>query len=42
MIVGIYKMLIYEINIKNQVCNCYFNNSVKAKKIETKNTLIDK
>ena len=28
---GIYKMHISKISIKNQVCNCYFNNSIEAK-----------
>ena len=35
------KMHVKEINIKNHVCNCYFNNSIEAKKLETKNILID-
>ena len=30
-----------KINIKNQVYNCYFDNLVKTKKLETKNILID-
>ena len=34
-------MLINEISVKNQVCSCYFNNSIEAKNIETKNILID-
>ena len=34
-------MHVKEINIKNHVCICYFNNSIKAKKLETKNILID-
>ena len=38
-IVGIYKLHIKEINTKNQICNCYFNYSIKAKKIETKSIL---
>ena len=41
MVVGIYKIHINEINIKNHVCNCYFINSIEAKKLETKNILID-
>ena len=41
-IVGIYiKRHINEINIKNQVWNCYFNNSIKVKKWEFKNILIN-
>ena len=35
------KMHIQEINIKNRVYNYYFDNLVKAKKLETKNILID-
>ena len=34
-------MHIQEINIKNRVYNYYFDNLVKAKKLETKNILID-
>ena len=34
-------MHINKINITNQVFNCFFNNSIKAKKFETKNVLID-
>ena len=34
-------MHIKKINIKNQVCNYYFDNLVKAKKFETKNVSID-
>ena len=30
-----------KINIKNQVCRCYFNNSIEEKKIKAKNILID-
>ena len=30
-----------EINIKSQVCKCYFNNLVKARKLGTKNILIN-
>ena len=30
-----------KINIKNRVYNYYFNNLVKAKKLETQNILID-
>ena len=41
MILGIYKLQINEINSKNEVCNCYFGNSIKAKKLETKTILID-
>ena len=35
------KMHIKQINIKNHVCNCHFNNSIEAKKIETRHILID-
>ena len=41
MIMGIYKMHVKEVNIKNRVYNYYFDNLVKAKKLETKNLLID-
>ena len=41
MIIGIYKMHIKEINIKIGVCNCYFDNLIKAKKVETNIILID-
>ena len=41
MILGRYKMHIKEINIKNRLYNYYFDNLVKAKKLETKNILID-
>ena len=34
-------MYIKEISIKNQVYNYYFENLIKAKKIETKNILMD-
>ena len=34
-------MDINEINIKNQVCDFYFNNSIEAKKIETRNILVN-
>ena len=34
------KMHINEINIKTQVCDFYFNNSIEAKKLETKNILV--
>ena len=34
-------MDINEINIKNQVCDVYFNNSIEAKKIETRNILVN-
>ena len=30
-----------KINIKNQVCKCYFDNLIGAKKIRTKTILID-
>ena len=36
MVMGIYKMHIKEINIKSRVCNYYFDNLIKAKKVETK------
>ena len=42
MFVIIYKMHAKEINIKNRVYNYYFDNLVKAKKIETKNLSIYK
>ena len=35
------KMYISENNIKNQVCNCYFDNLIKAEKLEPKRILID-
>ena len=35
------KIHIKEINIKNQLYNYYFDNLIKAKKIENKITLID-
>ena len=41
MVVDIYKMHAKEINIKSQVCRYYFNNLVKARKLETKNILIN-
>ena len=41
MVMGIYKMHKKEINIKISICNCYFDNSIKAKKLETKYILID-
>ena len=41
MIMGIYKMHVKEVNIKNRVYNYYFDNLVKAKKLKTKNLLID-
>ena len=42
LMMGIYtKIHIKKINIKNQVCNYYFDNLVKAKKSETKNVSID-
>ena len=34
-------MHIKEINIKNRIHNYYFDNLIKAKKLETKSTLID-
>ena len=34
-------MYISENNIKNQVCNCYFDNLIKAEKLEPKRILID-
>ena len=34
-------MHIKEISIKNRVYNYYFDNLIKAKKLETKNILID-
>ena len=34
-------MQIKEINIKNRVCNYYFDNLINGKKLETKNILID-
>ena len=34
-------MHIREINIKNRVCNYYFDNLVQVKELETKNILID-
>ena len=41
MIVGIYKIHAKKINIKNRVYNYYFDNLIKAKKIETENNLMD-
>ena len=41
MVVGIYKMHAKEINIKNQLYNCYSDSLVKANKLETKNNLMD-
>ena len=41
MIGGIYNIAYQEVNIKNRVHNYYFDNLIKAKKIETKNILID-
>ena len=35
MIVGIYKMHVKEINVKNRVCNYYSDNLIKSKKLET-------
>ena len=35
-------MHIKDINIKNRGYNYYFNNLIKAKKLENKNTLINK
>ena len=40
MILGVYKMHMIEIN-NNRVWNYYFDNLTKAKKFETKNTLVD-
>ena len=37
----VYKMHIKETDIKNIVYNCYFDNLIKAKKLETKNVLIN-
>ena len=34
-------MHINKINIRMQVCNCYFNNLIKAKKLEPRYILID-
>ena len=34
-------MYIKEINIKNRVYNYYFDNLIKARKVETKDILID-
>ena len=42
MIVGIYKMHIKEINVRNRVYSYHIDNLVKAKNLETKNILIDK
>ena len=39
--VGIYKMHSNKISIKNRVHNYHFDNLVRAKKLETKNILID-
>ena len=33
-------MHVKEINIKNRVYNCHFDNLIKAKKLETKNIFI--
>ena len=41
MVGGTYKMHINKINIEIQACNCHFNNSIEAKKLETKNVLVD-
>ena len=41
MIAGISKMYINEINIKNRAYNYYFKNLIKAKKLDSKNILID-
>ena len=40
LVLGLYKMHINEINIKNRVCKCYFDNSIKAKN-KNKNILIN-
>ena len=42
MTVGTYKMHIIDLNIENRVYNYYFDNSIRAKKLKTKNILIDK
>ena len=36
MIVGAFKMGINKVNIKNRAYNYYFDNLIKAKKLETK------
>ena len=41
MIVGINKVLIRKISIKNGVYNYYFDNLMKAKKFKSKNNLLD-
>ena len=41
MIVGMHKMHIREIDLENRVQNYFFDNLMKAKKIETKNISID-
>ena len=41
MIVGINKVHLKKISIKNGVCNYYFDNLMKAKNLKTKNILID-
>ena len=41
MIVGINKVHLKKLSIKNGVCNYYFDNLMKAKKLKTKNILID-
>ena len=40
-IVAIYKTHINKVNVENQVFNYYFNSSIEAKTLETKNILID-
>ena len=41
MIVHIYKVHTKKINLKNRVCNYCFDNFIKAKRLQTKNILID-
>ena len=38
---SIYKNYIKEINIKNEICNPYFNNSIGTKKLVTQNIYIN-
>ena len=40
-ILDLYKMHLKEFNIKNRVCNCYFDYLIKAKQLDTKIILID-
>ena len=42
MILIIYRMNTNQIGIKNGTYNYYFDKSIKSKKLETKNTLIEK